>query len=168
MESQYSHKKSSKARQSEVTIDIHVKHARLKVADKTPVRVIWSRGKKQAKTQVKVLSGSLDKAVFDEKFQINTLLELDEETGLPTREKISKMTIVLDTKYLNNGNKDEKTRIIELAEQELNMADFGQGEYKQVRLRLKKCDSNNLIDIQEECFIDLGLKGTRANQPKTL
>lgn len=50
MESQYSHKKSSKARQSEVTIDIHVKHARLKVDDKTPVRVIWSRGKKQAKT----------------------------------------------------------------------------------------------------------------------
>ena len=35
---------------------------------------------------------------------------------MPTREKISKMTIVLDTKYLNNGNKDEKTRIIELAE----------------------------------------------------
>lgn len=94
------------------------------------MRVIWSRGKKQAKTQVKVLSGSLDKAVFDEKFQINTLLELDEETGMPTREKISRMTIVLDTKYLNNGNKDEKTRIIELAEQELNMADFGQGEYK--------------------------------------
>lgn len=109
-----------------------------------------------------MLSASLDKAVFDEKFQINTLLELDEETGMPTREKISKMTIVLDTKYLNNGNKDEKTRIIELAEQELNMADFGQGEYKQVRLKLKKSTSNNIIDI-DDCFIDLGLKGTRAN-----
>lgn len=48
------------------------------------------------------------------------------------------------------------------------MADFGQGEYKQVRLRLKKSDSNNIIDIQEECFIDLGLKGTRANQSKPL
>lgn len=85
--------------------------------------------------------------MFDEKFQINTLLELDEETGIPTREKISKMTIVLDTKYLDGVKKDEKNRIIELAEADLNMADFNQGEYKQVRLFLKKCPKNDVVEI---------------------
>ncbi len=45
-----------------------MKHLKLKVNDKTAVRVVWSRGKKSAKTQVKILSASLDKAVFDEKF----------------------------------------------------------------------------------------------------
>ena len=66
--SEYSCAKSSKANQHEIVIDIHVKHLKLKVAEKTALRVVWSRGKKQAKTQVKILSASLDKAVFDEKF----------------------------------------------------------------------------------------------------
>ena len=84
---------STRANQSEVTIDIHIKYLKLKVSKMTVVRVVWSRGKKHAKTQAKILSGSLDKAVFEEKFQINTLLELDPETGHPVKEKISKMTI---------------------------------------------------------------------------
>lgn len=66
--SEYSVAKSSKANQHEIVIDIHVKHLKLKVAEKTALRVVWSRGKKQAKTQVKILNASLDKAVFDEKF----------------------------------------------------------------------------------------------------
>jgi hypothetical protein len=49
----------------------------MKVQNNTCIRVIWSRGKKQAKTHSKVLTGSLDKAIFDEKFQINTILEMD-------------------------------------------------------------------------------------------
>ena len=80
--SEYSVAKSSKANQHEIVIDIHVKHLKLKVNEKTALRVVWSRGKKQAKTQVKILNASLDKAVFDEKFQINTILELDPDTGI--------------------------------------------------------------------------------------
>ena len=34
----------------EIIIDIHIKHLKFKVDRKTPVRVIWSRGKKAAKT----------------------------------------------------------------------------------------------------------------------
>ena len=64
----YSQSRSSRNNQSEVVIDIHVKYLRLKVKEKTAVRVVWSRGKKQAKTQAKVLNATLDKAVFDEKF----------------------------------------------------------------------------------------------------
>lgn len=97
-----------------------MKHLKLKVNEKTGVRVVWSRGKKQAKTQVKILSGSLDKAVFDEKFQINTILEIDPDSGMPMKEKISKLTVCGD-KNLNN---------IEIGEIEFNMADFHYGEYK--------------------------------------
>ena len=35
-------------------------------------------------------------AVFDEKFQINTVLELNAETEIPLKEKLSKMTVCLD------------------------------------------------------------------------
>lgn len=76
-------KQSVRANQQEIIIDIHVKHLRMKVPNKSSVRVIWSRGKKSAKTHPKVLSESLDKAIFDEKFQINTILEVDRETGQP-------------------------------------------------------------------------------------
>ena len=73
-----------------------MKHLKMRVSDKTPLRVIWSRGKKQAKTQVKVLNEKLDMAVFDEKFQINTVLELNADTEIPLKEKLSKMTVCLD------------------------------------------------------------------------
>ena len=45
---------------------------------------------------MKILNAQLDKAIFDEKFQINTILELDPETGMPVKEKVSKMTVCLD------------------------------------------------------------------------
>lgn len=48
--SSYSGTKSLKVNQQEIVIDIHVKHLRMKVEAKTGVRVVWSRGKKQAKT----------------------------------------------------------------------------------------------------------------------
>lgn len=66
--SAYSGRHSIRGNQKEVIIDIHVKHLRLKVQDKTAVRVVWSRGKKSAKTHAKTLSATLDKAIFDEKF----------------------------------------------------------------------------------------------------
>ena len=44
--SEYSCAKSSRANQHEIVIDIHVKHLKLKVSDKTALRVVWSRGKK--------------------------------------------------------------------------------------------------------------------------
>lgn len=138
--------------QSEATIDIHIKFLKLKVPQKTVLHIVWSRGKKHARTQSKVLSATLDRAVFEEKFQINTLLELDQE-GIPLKEKISKMTVVLD----------KSMGEIKIAEAEFNMADFSYGEYKPVQLFLKKCKENTYCDVDpEETFLDIGLKGTRA------
>lgn len=126
---------------------------KLKVDVKTGLRVVWSRGKKQAKTQVKILNQSLDKAVFDEKFQINTILEIDPSTGMPSKEKISKMTICLDKSM---GGTD-------IAEINFNMADFKFNEYKILRLYLHKSEANTTIDINEdETYLDIGLKGTMA------
>jgi len=130
-----------------------VKHLRMKVQNNTCIRVIWSRGKKQAKTHSKVLTGSLDKAIFDEKFQINTILEIDSDTGMPALEKLGKMTVCLDKSM--GGN--------ELCEITFNMADFKFGEYKILRLYMNKCANNNVLDIdKEETFLDIGLKGTRS------
>ena len=91
-----------------------MKHLQLKVSEKTPLRVVWSRGKKQAKSQVKNLNEELDIAVFDEKFQINTVLELNKDTMMPCKEKTSKMTVQLDR---SRGG-------TVLGEVELNMGDF--------------------------------------------
>lgn len=152
--SAYSGRKSVRGNQKEVVIDIHVKHLRLKVQEKTVVRVVWSRGKKSAKTHSKTLSATLDKAIFDEKFQINTILELDQETGYPALEKIGKMTVCLDKSM--GGT--------ELCEVSFNMADFKFDEYKVVRLHLNQCPANNIIEIdRDETFLDIGLKGKRAN-----
>jgi hypothetical protein len=113
---------------------------------------MWSRGKKQAKTHSKVLTPQLDKAIFDEKFQINTLLECDPDTGFPSCEKVGKMTVVLDKSM--GGT--------ELCDISFNMADFKYGEYKILRLFMKKCPGNDVIRIEEdEVFLDIGLKGTR-------
>lgn len=48
--SNYSYTKSTKANQSEATIDIHIKYLKLKVPKKTVLHIVWSRGKKHART----------------------------------------------------------------------------------------------------------------------
>lgn len=63
------------------------------VASKTAVMVIWSRGQKKAKTKARVLNENVHKALIDEKFQINTAMELDPNTGEPTKSKTSLLTV---------------------------------------------------------------------------
>ena len=117
-----------------------------------PLRVVWSRGKKQAKSQVKFLNENLDLAVFDEKFQINTVLDLNKDTLMPCKEKGSKMTVQLD--------KSKGGTLI--GEVEFDMADFNYGDYKYRTLNLKKHQDNNVIDFNEdETTIEVGLRGTK-------
>jgi hypothetical protein len=98
------------------------------------------------------LTPSLDKAIFDEKFQINTLLECDAE-GTPCAEKLGMMTVCFD-KSLGGT---------ELCEISFNMADFKFGEYKILRLFMKKCPQNNVVEIEDdEVWLDIGLKGTKS------
>ena len=56
--------------------------------------VIWSRGSKQAKTKKRVLNEQVQSATFDEKFQINTQMELGED-GKPVKSKIVSVPILV-------------------------------------------------------------------------
>ena len=89
-----------------LTIDLHIKSLCLKVTEHTPIYVVWSRGKdhpffrslmitltiliignKKAKTKSRLLNENVSQAVIDEKFQINTVMEVNED-GLPIKEKM--------------------------------------------------------------------------------
>ena len=71
---------------------------------------------------------------------------------MPAKEKVSKMSVCLDK---NMGG-------TEIGEAEFNMADFKFGEYKIVRLYLKKSAANTSYDFDpDETFIDLALKGSK-------
>lgn len=52
-----------------------------------PVVVVWSRGNKKASTKAKKLNEHVSTAVIDEKFQINTAIEID-ESGKPAKSKM--------------------------------------------------------------------------------
>ena len=79
-------------------------------------------------------------------------MELDPETGMPSKEKVSKLTVTLDKSM--GGT--------EIGEIEFNMADFSFGEYKITRLFLNKCSNNDAIPFEyEEAYLDIGLKGTK-------
>ena len=125
----------------EVVIDIHVRHLKLPINEimnqsqdqqpiELPVRIIWSRGKKQAKTQYKKLSKAVDTVVFDEKFQINTVLPLHAQTNMPTKTKDSRLSVCLDRSY---GGK-------EIGHLIFDMADFKYGKYNGQRLFLQQSE----------------------------
>lgn len=141
--------------QQEIVIDIHLKNLKLVVQDKTPLRVVWSRGKKQAKSQVKFLNEGLSVAVFDEKFQINTVLDINEDTGKPAKPKMSKMTVQLDK---SKGGTP-------IGEVEFDMTDFTYGEYNYRKLELiSHPDNNGVIEFAAgEAYLEIGLKGTKQD-----
>lgn len=143
-----------KIQQMEIIIDIHIKHLKFKVDRKTPVRVIWSRGKKAAKTQVLTLNQGIETVVYDQKFQINTILEIDEKTKMPTQEKISKLTVCLD-KSLGGT---------ELAWAEVDMSKYSYGQYNMMKLQLDQSTANTEYPVDpSETYLEIGLKGTRAD-----
>lgn len=141
--------------QQEIVIDIHLKNLKLLVTEKTPLRVVWSRGKKQAKSQVKFLNENLSVAVFDEKFQINTVLEINEENNRPAKSKMSKMTVQLDK---SRGGTP-------IGEVEFDMTDFTYGEYNYRKLDLMPHpDNKGVLEFEiGEASLEIGLKGTKQD-----
>nr|ACK37609.1 hypothetical protein [Kahliella matisi] len=102
----------------------------IKVTEHTPVYVIWQRGNKKAKTKGRLLNENVSQAVIDEKFQISTIMEVNSD-GVP-----SKLTVAVD--------KGKGT----LGEADLNLSEYGEGEYKIMKLRLNNCqDPDGFIEI---------------------
>ena len=119
-----------------------------------PVRIIWSRGKKQAKTQYKKLSKAVDTAVFDEKFLINTVLPLHAQTNMPTKTKDSRLSVCLDRSY---GGK-------EIGHLIFDMADFKYGKYNGQRLFLEQSEQNNEWNFDpSKAYLEIGIKGTKSD-----
>ena len=100
------------------------------------------------------MNEKLNTALFDEKFQINTVLELKEDFT-PAKPKMSKMTVQLDK---SKGG-------THIGEVEFDMTDFSFGEYKYRTLNLMKSkDNNGTIDFDpEETYLEIGLKGTKQD-----
>jgi len=71
-----------------------------------------------------VLSKNGDPVNFDEKIQINTVIDIEPESGMPSKEKKS---------FLYK----------KIAEVEFDIADFKYGKYNGMRLFFEKCKENN-------------------------
>ena len=97
----------------EMIIDIHMNTLKMKIKELAessiseasgkglPVRVVWSRGKKEAKTHYRYIDkdSNEEEQLFNGKIQINTILNLDPKTLLPTSEKFSRIAIGLNRNY---------------------------------------------------------------------
>ena len=83
------------------------------------VKIKWSRSKKIAYTKSQIMKPEDDAVLFDQRFQIMTILKLDYQ-GMPISEKKSSLTVVIDEK--------------EIGMCEFLMTDFNLAEYKTHRL----------------------------------
>mmetsp|Transcript_16767 Transcript_16767/g.16034 ORF Transcript_16767/g.16034 Transcript_16767/m.16034 type:complete len:132 (-) Transcript_16767:590-985(-) len=128
--------------QRSLVLDLHIKSLHLKVDEHTQVYVTWQRGNKKAKTKSRLLNESISQAVIEEKFQINTMMEVDAD-GKPTKDKISQLIVGATDK--NKGT---------LGEAQLNLSDYLEGEFKMLKLPLDKC-------VDPEAFIEVGLRATK-------
>lgn len=126
----------------DITIMLQIKKVYYPVTEQTPIMVIWSRGKRMTQTKKqRLLNEHIFEATFNETFQINTAMEVD-ENGAPTTKKSSKLTVV-----------SKKLRTT-CGEAELNLADFGTDSEKVIKLPLMLKG-----EPIQEAWIEVGMKG---------
>lgn len=129
-------------------IKLHIKMLRIKVEQQMPVFVVWSRGQKQAKTKSRLLSETMEVAVLDEKFEISTVLQVNDE-GKPTKSKMSRLTVM-------------SKQTGQLGEADLDMTKFGIDEPNILKLSLEKCsDADAYIEIGLQAE-ELAMEGTEG------
>lgn len=116
-----------------------------------PVRVIWSRKEKTAKTQYRAVYKTNNQCIFDEKIQINTLIELDPTTRRPVKEKTALLQVAL--------NKHFGYKVI--ASVEFDMAAFKYDKYAGMRLFLTQNPDNQEYNLspEKEHYLEIGIKG---------
>jgi len=73
----------------ELTLNMHFVSLFMPVTEHMPVLLNWVRGSKKAKTKKRLLNESTPTAVFDEKFQIKTDMELSNADKKPVKVKVS-------------------------------------------------------------------------------
>ena len=80
---------SNESSMYELTLNMHFVSLYLPVSDNTSVQLAWLRGSKKAKTKKRLVNETTPIAVFDEKFQIKTDMELKNADMKPVKEKMS-------------------------------------------------------------------------------
>eukprot|EP00347_Sterkiella_histriomuscorum_P014694 403359906 len=129
--------------QRNMTIDLNIKSVSLKVTENTAVCVYWQRGAKKANTKSRLLNENVSIAILDEKFQITTLMDVNED-GVPIKDKMSKLTVYAVAK--------DKSKTA-LGEADLNLSEYGENDYKVMKLNLRKCEDPS-------GYIEVALRGT--------
>ena len=72
---------------------------------------------------------------------------------MPNKEKLSELTICLDK--TQGGT--------ELFKAELDMTKYGYGKFNIMQLQLQKCESNEFETPVGETYLEIGLRGTKAD-----
>ena len=72
------------------------------------------------------------------------------------------MVLLLDQKYsgADSQHKSNQGRLVEIADADLNMADYSQDAYKAVKLIFNVKEGSPVQYEPGDCFLELGLKGT--------
>jgi hypothetical protein len=78
---------------------------------------------------------------------------IDENTDMPNKEKLSELTICLDK---SQGG-------TELFKAELDMTNYRYGKFNIMKLDLVQCEGNQGFTPQGETFLEIGLRGTKAD-----
>lgn len=119
------------------------------VDSKTTVQVVWSRGNKKAKTKGRLINEKVHTALIDEKFQINTAMELDPTTEKPTKSKTSMLTV---------SSTDKNGEVF--GQVELDLSTYGDREFATYKKELTNSKFPG-------AYIEVGLKGVPAAQRAT-
>ena len=88
----------------------------IKVSELTKFYVLWSRGKKTAKTNDCIISDKITTATINETFQINTIMDVSAD-GKPIKSKMSNLVV------FSSSVKDKI-----LGKCELDLSKFGDNE----------------------------------------
>ena len=129
--------------EKEIQVSIVLQSVSIPVTHPTKVKVTWTRGDNRVDTKTMVLAENQTTTYFKERFTRSSLMCLDKETMKPVKKKESTVVVV----------GDKKTGI--LGKAKLDLSQYGDREYKILKLRLQNA-------VYENSFIECHLKGVDA------
>ena len=123
---------------------------KLKVSEKTEVRIFWSKDKNKIKTPLAQLDSENETAIFNTHFQISAAVEIDQETQLPKEQMLATMKV-----KTGEGK--------QIGEVEFDVADFTFDKFKIQKYQIKQTKGSQFTFNPEETYIKVGLKGTKSD-----
>ena len=116
----------------DLQITLKIIKVTVQVEEKIPICVVWQRGNKKATTKKRMITDTVPTAVFEEKFQINSQMEVDGD-GNPTKSKMSKLTVASDKQHGLLGKAD------------LDLSKFVKDDFMSFTLPLESCTESGVM-----------------------